>query len=124
MALDSCSAGKQLCARLSAFVVMIVVTIVSANAFAADVQPLEIEKYTKIVKVNNLAFPVVDYGKGPVVLMLHGFPDSRYVWRYQIKAVGDAGFRVLAPDLRGMGDAPRPTDPKDYGVITVIDDVL
>jgi pimeloyl-ACP methyl ester carboxylesterase len=67
---------------------------------------------------------VVDVGRGPAVLLLHGFPDDRHLWRHQIPALRDAGFRVLAPDLRGFGDAPRPVDPKEYGIPIVMRDVL
>ncbi|PYR38504.1 MAG: alpha/beta hydrolase [Acidobacteria bacterium] len=79
---------------------------------------------TRTVRSNGLSFPVVDVGSGPAVLLLHGFPDDRHLWRYQIPALADAGFRVLAPDLRGFGDAPRPTDPAEYGIPIVIRDVL
>jgi pimeloyl-ACP methyl ester carboxylesterase len=91
---------------------------------AHDVPALDIAKHTRTIRANDISFPVVDYGKGPVVLMLHGFPDSRHVWRYQIKALGDAGFRVLAPDLRGMGDAPLFQEPEKYGIRLVIQDLL
>ena len=39
---------------------------------------------------------VVDEGKGPAVLLLHGFPDSSYLWRHQIRALAQAGYRVIA----------------------------
>ena len=55
-----------------------------------------------------MAFPVIDQGTGPAVLLLHGFADSRFLWRNQITPLVDAGFRVIAPDLRGFGDAPKP----------------
>ena len=57
---------------------------------------------TKTITVNGLAFPVIDQGSGPAVLLLHGFPDSRFMWRNQIGPLLDAGFRVIAPDLRGL----------------------
>lgn len=59
------------------------------------------------VTVNELSFHVVDEGEGSAVL-LHGFPDSSALWRYQIPALVDAGHRVIAPDLRGFGDSDRP----------------
>ncbi len=85
---------------------------------------IDLGAVTKTVSVNGLSFPVVDHGTGPVVLLLHGFPDDRQLWRYQIPALADAGFRVIAPDLRGFGEAPRPVDPKEYGIPIVIRDVL
>jgi pimeloyl-ACP methyl ester carboxylesterase len=91
---------------------------------AQQPQALDLAPLTKAVAVRGLSFPVVDHGKGPAVLLLHGFPDDRHLWRYQVGALADAGFRVIAPDLRGFGDAPRPADPKEYGIPIVVNDVL
>jgi len=51
---------------------------------------------------------VVERGKGPLVVLLHGFPEFWYSWRKQIPALAEAGFRVVAPDLRGYNDSPKP----------------
>ena len=91
---------------------------------AAQPQAMDLAPVTKMVSVRGQTFPVVDYGSGPVVLLLHGFPDDRHLWRYQVGPLARAGFRVVAPDLRGFGDAPRPQDPKEYGLGIVIDDVV
>lgn len=85
---------------------------------------MDLGPVTKQVSVRGLMFPVVDYGTGPAVLLLHGFPDDRLLWRYQVAPLAKAGFRVIAPDLRGFGDAPRPQDPKEYGLSIVSEDVL
>ncbi len=71
---------------------------------------MDVDTVTKTVEIKGERFPVVDVGTGPAVVLLHGFPDSRHLWRYQVPAFVAAGFRVVAPDLRGYGDAPRPTD--------------
>jgi pimeloyl-ACP methyl ester carboxylesterase len=63
-------------------------------------------------------------GDGPPVLLLHGFPDSRFLWRAQVPALAAAGFRVIAPDLRGFGDAPRPIEVRPYRRPFLIADVL
>lgn len=86
---------------------------------AMDLQPV-----TKPIASNGLTFPVVDVGTGPPVLLLHGFPDDRHLWRYQVRALVDAGYRVIAPDLRGFGEAPRPQDPKEYGIPIAVRDVI
>ena len=59
--------------------------------------------------VNGIEMHVVIAGSGPDVLLLHGFPDSHKLWRYQIPALVEAGFRVIVPDLRGFGltDIPK-----------------
>src|ERR1700735_4893611 len=52
---------------------------------------------------------------GRPVVLCHGFPELWYSWRHQLDALGGAGFRVLAPDLRGYGASSHPTEVADYG---------
>lgn len=89
----------------------------------AEVPALDVAGATETIRIDSGAFPVLDHGDGPVVLLLHGFPDSRHLWRYQAPALADAGFRVIAPDLRGFGDAPKPDAVDAYALSNVIDDV-
>ena len=58
---------------------------------------------------NGVRLHYVEQGEGPLVLLLHGFPEHWYSWRFQIAPLADAGFRVVAPDLRGynLSDKPR-----------------
>jgi pimeloyl-ACP methyl ester carboxylesterase len=71
--------------------------------------------------VNGLRMHYVEKGSGPLVVLLHGFPEMWWSWRYQIPALVDAGFRVVAPDLRGYND----TDAKGpYDLDTLRDDVV
>lgn len=86
--------------------------------------PIDLRLVTKTVEVRGEAFPVVDVGAGPAILLLHGFPDSRFLWRHQIPALSQAGYRVIAPDLRGLGDAPRPTELRPYRRPYLVADVL
>ena len=76
------------------------------------------------IKINNLKFNVVIEGKGAPVIMLHGFPDSAYVWREQIKALSQKGYQVIAPDLRGTGNSEAPPERKKYGIDIICSDVL
>ena len=66
---------------------------------------------------------MVEKGDGNPVVLLHGFPELAYSWRNQIDALADAGYRVLAPDMRGFGrsDAPQPIEA--YDVIELCGDV-
>jgi pimeloyl-ACP methyl ester carboxylesterase len=59
----------------------------------------------KRLETNGISLYVVDEGAGPAVVLLHGFPDTADLWRHQIAALTGAGFRVIAPDLRGFGDS-------------------
>ncbi|MBN1470856.1 MAG: alpha/beta hydrolase [Syntrophaceae bacterium] len=76
------------------------------------------------IKINDLKFNVAIEGKGLPVILLHGFPDSAYVWREQIKALSQKGYQVIAPDLRGMGDSEAPQERKQYGVDIICSDVV
>ena len=67
----------------------------------------------KILRVGGLDFNVLVEGQGPDVLLVHGFPDSNSVWRHQIPALVDAGFRVIAPDRRGFGESTAPPNRHD-----------
>ncbi|MBU4317048.1 MAG: alpha/beta hydrolase [Proteobacteria bacterium] len=58
-------------------------------------------------------------GKGPVVLFLHGWPESWYSWRHQIMALANAGYRVIAPDMPGFGGTDRLPRMEDYNIITI-----
>ncbi|MFI8324900.1 alpha/beta fold hydrolase [Streptomyces sp. NPDC085529] len=60
------------------------------------------------VELTEVALEVETGGEGPVVLLLHGFPDSHALWRHQVPALHAAGFRTVAPTLRGFGGSDRP----------------
>jgi pimeloyl-ACP methyl ester carboxylesterase len=62
-------------------------------------------------------------GDGPLVVLLHGFPQSRRTWKRSLHALADAGFRAVAPDLRGYGDSPKPRGIDEYRLPLLIDDV-
>jgi pimeloyl-ACP methyl ester carboxylesterase len=63
-------------------------------------------------------------GDGPLVVLLHGFPESRLTWKRQLPALAAAGFRAVAPDLRGYGDSPRPKGVERYRVPVLVEDVV
>ena len=60
---------------------------------------------------------------GPLVLLLHGFPEHWITWRKQIPALAQAGFHVVAPDLRGYGASDRPTGVREYGIEKLVADI-
>jgi pimeloyl-ACP methyl ester carboxylesterase len=75
------------------------------------------------IEVNGLRFHVVEYGSGPPVVLLHGFPDSSYLWRNQIPALVGAGYRAIAPDLRGFGASDKPEAVEAYALPLLLSDV-
>ena len=76
------------------------------------------------VDLPDITLSVIDAGEGPAVVLLHGFPDRATLWRPQIEALVAAGYRVIAPDLRGFGDSDRPDDVASYRLHRTVADVL
>ncbi len=78
----------------------------------------------KQITLADVTLAVHDEGSGPAVVLLHGFPDSHRLWRHQVPALVDAGYRVIVPDLRGFGDSSKPVGIGDYGALNLVGDVL
>lgn len=79
----------------------------------------------RTVAANGIDLHLADAGPedGPPVVLLHGFPDSWRLWRHQVETLAGAGMRVLAPDLRGLGETTRPADVEAYKLRTLVADV-
>ena len=77
----------------------------------------------KIHHVNGIDLYVQDEGEGDAVLLLHGFPDTAYLWRKQIPALVAEGYRVIAPDLRGRGLTSVLPEVDDYSILHVTEDL-
>jgi pimeloyl-ACP methyl ester carboxylesterase len=78
------------------------------------------------VLVNGVRLHCVTAGPedGEPVLLLHGFPEFWYSWRYQIPALVDAGYRVVAPDLRGYNRSEKPQGVDDYDIDALLGDAV
>lgn len=75
------------------------------------------------IDVGAATLHVRELGQGPLVLLLHGFPDCSYTWRHQLPALASAGFHAAAPDLRGYDGSSRPTGVSSYSVSALAGDV-
>ncbi|MEP6695818.1 MAG: alpha/beta hydrolase [Pseudonocardiales bacterium] len=75
----------------------------------------------RTVSANGARFHIAEAGDGPLVLLLHGFPQFWWSWRHQLTGLAGAGFRVVAPDLRGYGASDKP--PRGYDGYTLSADV-
>jgi pimeloyl-ACP methyl ester carboxylesterase len=73
------------------------------------------------VSANGCRFHAAEYGQGPLVLFLHGFPGFWWSFRHQLVALGEAGMRAVAVDLRGYGASDKP--PRGYDLVTLTADV-
>ena len=73
------------------------------------------------VSANGIRLHVAELGEGPLVLLLHGFPEFWWSWRHQLTSLAEAGYRAVAVDLRGYGDSDKP--PRGYDGFTLAGDV-
>ncbi|WP_415804232.1 alpha/beta fold hydrolase [Bordetella muralis] len=80
----------------------------------------------KFVETNGIRMAVYEDGpaNGRPVVLLHGFPELAYSWRHQIPALAEAGYRVIAPDLRGYGLTSCPPKVEDYDLEHLMDDLI
>lgn len=76
------------------------------------------------VTTNGITLHVTEQGDGPVVLFCHGFPDTSYTWRGQMKALSATGYRCIAPDMRGYGKSSAPADLNLYTPLQTAGDLV
>jgi alpha-beta hydrolase superfamily lysophospholipase len=88
------------------------------------VDPAMPEVTHRMVEVNGIRLHVAEQGEGPLVILCHGFPECWYSWRHQLPALAKAGFRAVAPDLRGYGRSDRPEDVEKYTILYDIGDIV
>ena len=76
------------------------------------------------IDVGEITLSVLEEGTGDdVVVLLHGFPELAHSWRHQLPALAAAGYRAVAPDLRGYGDSDAPTEVADYAFPKLVGDI-
>jgi pimeloyl-ACP methyl ester carboxylesterase len=78
----------------------------------------------RTIKTNGIQMHVAEQGSGPLVLMCHGFPESWYSWRHQLKALSEAGYHAVAPDMRGYGQTDRPEAIDQYTLLHLVGDMV
>jgi pimeloyl-ACP methyl ester carboxylesterase len=78
----------------------------------------------RTLKVNGINLHIAEEGEGPLVVLLHGWPESWYTWRHQFTPLVEAGYRVVAPDQRGYGDSDRPEGIDQYTLMHLVGDVI
>jgi pimeloyl-ACP methyl ester carboxylesterase len=76
------------------------------------------------IESNGIRLNIAEQGEGPLVLLCHGFPESWYSWRHQIGALAAAGFRAVAPDMRGYGKSDRPDAIDQYTIFHLVGDLV
>jgi pimeloyl-ACP methyl ester carboxylesterase len=78
----------------------------------------------RTVEANGIHLHIAEQGDGPVVVLCHGFPECWYSWRHQLAALSAAGFRVVAPDMRGYGQSDRPDAMDQYTLLHLVGDMV
>ncbi len=103
--------------------------VVSALLPPARAQPSggkdwQLKFKTSAIPTNGITLHLTEQGEGPPVLFCHGFPDTARTWHRQMEAVASAGYRALAPDMRGYGRSSAPTDPALYTPFHTVGDLV
>jgi len=78
----------------------------------------------RFVETSGIRMHIAECGEGPLVLLCHGFPESWYSWRHQLEALAAAGFRAVAPDMRGYGQTDRPAEIEKYTLLHLVGDMV
>jgi len=76
------------------------------------------------IATNGIKLNIAEQGSGPLVLLLHGFPESWYSWRHQFAPLAEAGYQVVAPDMRGYGKSDKPRAVSAYNQVEVMNDII
>jgi pimeloyl-ACP methyl ester carboxylesterase len=79
---------------------------------------------SRTISANGIELFVVEEGKGPLVLLCHGWPELSYSWRHQVPALAEAGFHVVVPDMRGFGRSSAPADIDAYSILDTVGDMV
>ena len=78
----------------------------------------------RTIETNGIRLHAAEQGEGPLVILCHGFPECWYSWRHQLRALAKAGFRAVAPDLRGYGRSDRPEEEEKFTILDDIGDIV
>jgi pimeloyl-ACP methyl ester carboxylesterase len=102
-----------------------------SKAFANTLEPKALERgknmsetTQRMIESNGIRLNIAEQGKGPLVLLCHGFPESWYSWRHQIEALAAAGFHAVAPDMRGYGKSDAPEAIDQYTILHLVGDLV
>jgi pimeloyl-ACP methyl ester carboxylesterase len=107
---------------VSAFAVTLIALLsLSAQAQSSESGP---QPTLRIIKSNGINMRIAEMGKGPLVILVHGWPESWYSWRNQLPALAAAGYHVVAPDMRGYGKTDKPAAVEDYDINHVTADIV
>src|SRR5689334_4216095 len=79
---------------------------------------------SSLIHANDIRMHYWEQGSGPAVILCHGFPELGYSWRHQVEPLAEAGYRVIAPDMRGYGGTEQPAGVEAYTLCHVVSDMV
>lgn len=79
---------------------------------------------SRLIQTDRLSQQIIEAGSGPLVLLIHGFPELGVSWRAQIEALAAAGYHAVAPDMRGYGGTDKPSETSAYGILDLVGDMV
>ena len=79
---------------------------------------------SRTISANGIELYLLEQGEGPLVVLCHGWPELSYSWRHQIPALAQAGFHVVAPDMRGFGRTSAPAEISAYSIFDTVGDMV
>jgi pimeloyl-ACP methyl ester carboxylesterase len=97
-----------------------VLAVAQAPAGGARVNEIQ----HRFVEVNGIRMHIAEQGQGPLVILIHGFPELWYNYRHQIAALAAAGYHAVAPDMRGYGQTSAPPRIEDYSQLQFAGDIV
>ena len=98
---------------------LVAMSLLALGSWPTGVQPaLAASKAPtlRFVETNGVQLRIAEMGSGPLVLLVHGFPESWYSWRHQLPALAAAGYHAVAPDMRGYGKSDKPEAVEAYDI--------
>lgn len=118
---------KSLLSKVSYLSLFLIISVLSSQLFAQnenDQSPVDGVSF-RFIESNGITLRIAEMGEsGPLLLLAHGWPESWYSWRHQIVSLANAGYRVVAPDMRGFGESEAPPNVDDYDVIHTSADLV
>jgi pimeloyl-ACP methyl ester carboxylesterase len=113
--------------KLCAISLLLVIGVLSSPLFAQSEgkqSPIDGVSF-RFIESNGITLRIAEMGdSGPLLLLAHGWPESWYSWRHQIVSLANAGYRVVAPDMRGFGHSEAPPNVDDYDVLHTSADLV
>ena len=113
--------------KLHPLSLVLIISVISSQLFAqneTELSPVEGVSF-RFIESNGITMRIAEMGdSGPLLLLAHGWPESWYSWRHQIVSLANAGYRVVAPDMRGFGESQAPPNVYDYDVLHTSADLV